>query len=63
MNSIVCFNCEKEFDAERARCPYCDAPNSTEIGRYPTLGKGWFMAIWVLFILLMIGMFVTMFSN
>ena len=61
---IPCRECGKEISEDIPICPYCGTPKNPNIPKYPTFGgSGWIMnLLGVLFIVLIVGMLVTMFT-
>ena len=61
METIQCAQCGKEIDGEREHCPHCGSV-ARPIPNYPRLGGGWFMAMWIFFVIMVIILLVTMFT-
>ncbi len=63
MEMIRCTQCEKDFGDEFENCPHCGAL-SPRIPNYPRFkGGGAFMVMWIFFVVLIIVLLVTMFTN
>jgi len=64
MNKTPCRECGKEIPEGLRNCPHCDTPVNPDIPKYPTFGgSGWVMSvIGILFIALIVGLLVSMFT-
>ncbi len=61
METIQCSQCGKEIDGQQDRCPHCGAV-AKPIPNYPRFGSGWFMAMWIFFVILIVVLLVSMFT-
>jgi prepilin signal peptidase PulO-like enzyme (type II secretory pathway) len=59
MEMIQCSQCGNEIDGERDLCPHCGAV-AKPIPNYPRFGSGWFMAMWIFFVILVGILLVTL---
>jgi len=63
METIRCAHCEKEFDRDQVNCPHCGSL-SHAVPNYPRFGGGGtFIAMWVFFVILIMVLLVSMFTN
>ncbi|HAK36845.1 MAG: hypothetical protein QGG38_05395 [Nitrospinaceae bacterium] len=64
MSQVKCRKCEQEYDDEMVICPHCDTPTNPNIPNYPHFkGPGIMVFFFVFFVLLLIGMAVSFFSQ
>ena len=63
METISCTECEKEFDRDLVNCPHCGTISKI-VPNYPRMGGGKvFMAMWIFFVVLIVVLLVTMFTQ
>ncbi|MBT5651575.1 MAG: hypothetical protein HOJ03_03675 [Nitrospina sp.] len=56
----TCPHCKEEIDTPVSFCPHCKKslqPN------YPSMSLNWFLGIWVFFLVLVVGLLVSMFAR
>ncbi|HJO58098.1 MAG TPA: hypothetical protein QF772_07750 [Nitrospinaceae bacterium] len=64
MSLIKCRKCEQEYDDEKIICPHCDTPTNPNIPNYPRFkGPGIIMFFWIFFVILIIVMTVSFFTQ
>ncbi|QPJ65460.1 MAG: hypothetical protein G3M78_08675 [Candidatus Nitrohelix vancouverensis] len=63
-SEVTCFHCTRNYASQELKCPHCGAPNNPDIPSYPRFsGRGWFLSIWILFVMSLIAMLVLMFAR
>ena len=62
MPEMSCLHCGKNIDDQAGSCPYCRKPVG-RIPNYPSLSPKWFMVIWVFFLVLIVALLVSMFTQ
>ncbi|NIQ03528.1 MAG: hypothetical protein GWM98_26885 [Nitrospinaceae bacterium] len=64
MEPLFCPECGREIGTQTEQCPHCGKKIISTLPKYPTFGgPRVFLLIWTLFLLLIVGLLVTMFTT
>lgn len=59
MQGRSCPHCEKNIMLQEEVCPHCNKA----VAHYPSFSPKWFMVLWVFFLVLIVGLLVSMFGS
>ncbi len=62
MKILECYRCGAQLGESDQVCPRCGIERNENIPNYPRMGGGWFMVMWVLFIVFIIMLAITWFT-